>query len=133
MKATYQWDSAGTSCLSEMPILRAWEVNAVLPKPPTPRQLVSEVPPAGAMSTAPQICNGCKESKILAITGKMAQSVSYDLRNHASKTLCVGLGFRREFARLSCVSRLHNAVSYKRDLEKTQRRTVDRGSLLDPP
>jgi signal transduction histidine kinase len=82
MKATYQWDSAGTSCLSEMPILRAWEVNAVLPKPPTPGQLVSEVPPAGAMSTAPQICNGCKESKILAIAGRMAQSVSHDLRNH---------------------------------------------------
>jgi signal transduction histidine kinase len=82
MKATYQQDSAGTSCLSEMPILRAREVNAVPPKPPTPGPLVSEVPPAGAMSTAPQICNGCKESKILAIAGRMAQLVSHDLRNH---------------------------------------------------
>jgi hypothetical protein len=81
MKATYQWDFAATSCLSEMSILRAREVNA-LPKPPTPGQLVSEVPPAGAMNTAPQICNGCKESKILAIAGRMAQSVSHDLRNH---------------------------------------------------
>jgi hypothetical protein len=41
MKATYQWDSAGTSCLSGMPILRA-QVNAVFPKPPTPGPLVSE-------------------------------------------------------------------------------------------
>jgi hypothetical protein len=81
MKATYQWDSAGKSCLSEMPILRATEVNAVLPKPQTPGPLVSEVPPAGAKSKAPQICNGCKESKILAIAGRMAQSVSHDLRN----------------------------------------------------
>jgi hypothetical protein len=47
MKATYQQNSAGTSCLSEMPILRAREVNAVPPKPPTPGPLVSEVPPAG--------------------------------------------------------------------------------------
>jgi hypothetical protein len=82
MKATYQWDSAGTSCLSEMPILRAREVNAVLPKPSIPGPLVSEVPPARAMSTAPQKCNGCKESKTLAIAGRMAQSVSHDLRNH---------------------------------------------------
>lgn len=82
MKATYQWDSAGTSCLSEMPILRAREVNAVLPKPSIPGPLVSEVPSAGAMSTAPQKCNGCKESKTLAIAGRMAQSVSHDLRNH---------------------------------------------------
>jgi hypothetical protein len=82
MKATYQGDSAGTCCLSEMPILRAMEANTVLPKPPTPGLPVSEVPPAGAMSTVPQICNGCKESKILAIAGRMAQSVSHDLRNH---------------------------------------------------
>jgi hypothetical protein len=81
MKATYQCDSAGKSCLSEMPILRAMEVNEVLPKPPTPGPLVSEVP-LRAMRTAPQICNGCKESKILAIAGRMAQSVSHDLRNH---------------------------------------------------
>ena len=54
MKATYQWDSAGTSCLSEMPILRAREVNAVLPKPSIPGPLVSEVPSAGAMITVPQ-------------------------------------------------------------------------------
>jgi hypothetical protein len=47
MKATYQWDSAGTSCLCGMPILRAREVNAVFPKPPTPGPLVSEVAPAG--------------------------------------------------------------------------------------
>jgi hypothetical protein len=47
MKATYQWDSAGKSCLSEMPILRATEVNAVLPKPQTPGPLVSEVPLRG--------------------------------------------------------------------------------------
>jgi signal transduction histidine kinase len=54
----------------------------VLPKPPTPGPLVSEVPRAGTMNTAPQTCNGCKESKILAIAGRMAQSVSHDLRNH---------------------------------------------------
>jgi signal transduction histidine kinase len=65
-----------------MPILRAREVNAVLPKPSIPGPLVSEVPPARAMSTAPQKCNGCKESKTLAIAGRMAQSVSHDLRNH---------------------------------------------------
>lgn len=47
MKATYQWDFAGTSCLSEMPILRAMEANTVLPKPPTPGLPVLEVPPAG--------------------------------------------------------------------------------------
>jgi hypothetical protein len=82
MKATHQWDSARTSCLSETTILRVREVNAVLPKPPTPGQLVSEVPLAGAMNTAPQICNGCKESKLLAIAGKMAQSVSHDLCYH---------------------------------------------------
>lgn len=58
MKATCQWDSAGTSCLSEMPILRAMAANTVLPKPRTPGPLVSEVPPAGAMSTAPQIFDG---------------------------------------------------------------------------
>jgi signal transduction histidine kinase len=34
------------------------------------------------MSTAPQKCNGCKESRTLAIAGRMAQSVSHDLRNH---------------------------------------------------
>jgi signal transduction histidine kinase len=82
MKATYQWDFAGTSCLSEMPILRAPEVNAVLPKSSIPGPLVSEVPSAGAMSRAPQKCNRCKESKTLAIAGRMAQSVSHDLRNH---------------------------------------------------
>jgi signal transduction histidine kinase len=65
-----------------MPILRAREVNAVLPKPSIPGPLVSEVPAAGAMSTVPQKCNGCKESKTLAIAGRMAQSVSHDLRNH---------------------------------------------------
>jgi signal transduction histidine kinase len=54
----------------------------VLPKPSIPGPLVSEVPSAGAMSTAPQKCNGCKESKTLAIAGRMAQSVSHDLRNH---------------------------------------------------
>jgi hypothetical protein len=63
MKATCQWDSAGTSCLSEMPILRAMAANTVLPKPRTPGPLVSEVPPAGAMSTAPQICDGLHISK----------------------------------------------------------------------
>jgi hypothetical protein len=31
MKATYQWNSAGKSCLSKMPILRATEVNEVSP------------------------------------------------------------------------------------------------------
>jgi hypothetical protein len=70
MKATHQWDSGRTSCFSETTILRARDVNAALPKPPTPGQLVSEVPFAGAMNTAPQICNGCKESEILAIAGK---------------------------------------------------------------
>jgi hypothetical protein len=83
MKATYQWNSARTSCLSEMQILRAREVNAVLSKPSIPGPPpVSEVPSAGAMSAAPQTCNGCKESKTLAIAGRMAQSVSHDLRNH---------------------------------------------------
>jgi hypothetical protein len=82
MKATYQWDSAGTNYLSEMPILRAREANALQPKPSIPGPPVSEVPPAGAKSTAPQKCNGCKESKTLAIGGRMAQSVSHDLHNH---------------------------------------------------
>jgi signal transduction histidine kinase len=82
MKSTYQWDSAGTSSLSEMSILRAGEVNAVLPRLSIPGPLVSEVPSEGAMSTVPQICSGCKESKTLAIAGRMAQSVSHDLRNH---------------------------------------------------
>jgi hypothetical protein len=36
MKATYQWNSARSSCLSEMPVLRAREVNAVPPKPSVP-------------------------------------------------------------------------------------------------
>ena len=82
MKARYQWDSAGTSCLFEMPVSRAREVNAAFPKHPAPGQLMSEVPPVVATNTAPQICNGCKESKILVIAGRMAQSVSHDLRNH---------------------------------------------------
>jgi hypothetical protein len=43
----YQGDSAGTSCLSAMPILRAREVNAVLRKPPTPGQLVWKFPLRG--------------------------------------------------------------------------------------
>jgi signal transduction histidine kinase len=43
---------------------------------------VSEVPSVGIMSTAPQICSCCKEFKTLAIVGRMAQTVSHDLRNH---------------------------------------------------
>ncbi|WP_353072032.1 HAMP domain-containing sensor histidine kinase [Tunturiibacter gelidiferens] len=82
MNATYRSNSAGTCCLSEMPILRARKVNAEPPKPPIPVPLVSEVPLVGGISTAPQICNGCKESKILAVAGRIAQSVSHDLRNH---------------------------------------------------
>jgi hypothetical protein len=82
MKATYQWNSARSRCLSEIPMLRAREVNAVQPKPPISEPPVGGVPSAGAMSTAPQICSGCRESKTLAIAGRMAQSVSHDLRNH---------------------------------------------------
>jgi hypothetical protein len=47
MKATYQWDSAGTSCLSEMPILRAGEVNVALPKPLTPAHWSRKFPLQG--------------------------------------------------------------------------------------
>jgi hypothetical protein len=82
MKDTYQRDYAGTSCLSEIQILRTKEVNAVRSKPSITGSPVSEVPSVGIMSTAPQICSGCKEFKTLAIAGRMAQSVSHDLRNH---------------------------------------------------
>jgi hypothetical protein len=47
MKATCQWDSAGTRCLSGMPILRAREVNAVFPKPPTPGHWSRKLPLRG--------------------------------------------------------------------------------------
>jgi len=86
MKAKPKWSSTSTSCLSERAILRARvrEVNTMLPKPPISGMPVSEALSEGARSAAPQTCNGCKESRPLAITGRMAQSVSHDLRNHLS-------------------------------------------------
>jgi C4-dicarboxylate-specific signal transduction histidine kinase len=92
MKATYRSNSAGTCCLSEMPILQARKVNAEPPKPPIPVPLVSGVPLVGGISTAPQICNGCNESKILAVAGRIAQSVSHDLRNHLT-AICSNVEF----------------------------------------
>jgi His Kinase A (phospho-acceptor) domain len=85
MKAKHQWNSATTSCLSERATLRARprEVNTMRSKPLIPGLLVSEVLPEDGMSTPPQICNGCK-SMPLAIAGRMAQSVSHDLRTHLS-------------------------------------------------
>jgi signal transduction histidine kinase len=86
MKAKPKWSSTSTSCLSDRAILRARvrEVNTMLSKPPISGMPVSEALSEGARSAAPQICNGCKESRPLAITGRMAQSVSHDLRNHLS-------------------------------------------------
>jgi hypothetical protein len=55
MKATYQWDSASTSCLCGMPILRAREVIAVFPELPPPGTTGLGSCPYGAMSTSPQI------------------------------------------------------------------------------
>jgi hypothetical protein len=86
MKAKHQWDSAITSCLSDRAILRARprKVNTMRSKLLIPGLLVSEALTEGAMNTAPQICNGCKESKPLAIAGRLVQSVLHDLRNHLS-------------------------------------------------
>jgi signal transduction histidine kinase len=86
MKAKHQWNSAITSCLSDRAIPRARlrEVKTMRPKPPIPGLLPSEALSEGAMNTTPQICNVCKESRPLAITGRLAQSVSHDLRNHLS-------------------------------------------------
>jgi signal transduction histidine kinase len=86
MKAKHQWNSATTSCLSERAILRARprEVNTMRSKPLIPGLLVSEALSEDGMSTPPQLCNGCKKSMPLAITGRMAQSVSHDLRSHLS-------------------------------------------------
>lgn len=53
-------------------------------KPSIPGLLASETLSEGAMTTASQICNGCKGSTPLAIEGRMAQSVSHDLPNHLS-------------------------------------------------
>jgi signal transduction histidine kinase len=92
MKATYRSNSAGTCCLSEMPILLARKVNAEPPKPPIPVPLVSGVPLVGEISTAPQICNGGNESKILTVVGRIAQSVSHDLRNHLT-AICSNVEF----------------------------------------
>jgi hypothetical protein len=86
MKAKHQWNSAITSCLPDRAILRARlrEVKTMRSKPPIPGLLPSEALSEGAMNTPPQICNVCKESRPLAITGRLAQSVSHDLRNHLS-------------------------------------------------
>jgi hypothetical protein len=65
-----------------MPILRAREVNEVPPKPPIPDLPIARVSSAAGMNRVPQICNGCKECKALTITGRLAQLVSHDLRNH---------------------------------------------------
>jgi signal transduction histidine kinase len=65
-----------------MPIVRAREVNEVPPKPPIPEPLIARVSSEAGMNRVPQICNGCKECKALAIAGRMAQLVSHDLRNH---------------------------------------------------
>jgi hypothetical protein len=65
-----------------MPILRAREVNAVLPKPSIPGAAGLGSSLCGGNEHGAQKCNGCKESNTLAIAGRMAQSVSHDLRNH---------------------------------------------------
>src|ERR1700722_16136194 len=95
MKATYRSNSAGTCCLSEMPILQARKVNAEPPKPPIPVPMVSEVPLVGRISTAPQIYNDCNESKIWAVAGRIAQSVSHVLRNHLT-AICSNVEFMSE-------------------------------------
>jgi len=90
VKAKHQWNSTTSSCLSEMAILpgRLREVNAMRSKSIIPGPSVSEALLEDEMSTSRQICNGCKKSMPLAITGKMAQSVSHDLRNHLSAIYC---------------------------------------------
>jgi hypothetical protein len=84
MKAKQQWNSAITSCLSDRAILRARlrEVKNYAGKTSHSWALTLEALSEGAMNTTPQICNVCKESRPLAITGRLAQSVSHDLRNH---------------------------------------------------
>jgi signal transduction histidine kinase len=63
-------------------------VNTMRSKPPIPGLLVPEALSDGAMNTARQICNGCKVPGPLAIMGRMAQSVSHDLRNNLSAIYC---------------------------------------------
>jgi signal transduction histidine kinase len=53
-------------------------------QPRIPGLFVSEALSDGAMNPVPQISNGCKESRLLAITERMAQSVPHDLRNRLS-------------------------------------------------
>jgi signal transduction histidine kinase len=81
MEATCQWNVIRSSRLSQIPSLRAREVNEVPPNSAIPAT-VAGASSMGAMSKLPRICNGCKESRTLAIAGRMAQSVSHDLRNH---------------------------------------------------
>jgi signal transduction histidine kinase len=82
MKAMYQRNSTRSGCLSEMPILRTREVNEVPPESPIPETPIGRVSSETGMNRVPQICDGCEDRKPLAITGRMAQLVSHDLRNH---------------------------------------------------
>src|SRR5271154_4385085 len=90
MKARHKWNSTASNCLSEGAILRAGptQVNTLRSKPIVSGLSVSDALSEDGMSTSRQMCNGCKTSMSLAITGKMAQSVSHDLRNHLAAIYC---------------------------------------------
>jgi len=86
MKATQTWSSARPKSLAQEAIFlaKAGEIETTPTKPAVSGLPVSKAAPDGGVSAPTQTCNSCKESGPLAITGRMAQAVSHDLRNHLS-------------------------------------------------